>query len=133
MYITLLDFDALYLRSDVAFIDKPTELPKIAVSAFSFMVSQCENESDLNAASRFMRGNYKCPANILAVLTHRFDDRGHGILVGTSSVARERGRATNYVYGSAKAEFAAFLSGIRNCLAKKGVHVVTVLPGFIAT
>ena len=46
---------------------------------------------------------------------------------------QERGRATNYVYGSAKAGFTAFLSGLRNRLAKKGVHVVTVLPGFVAT
>ena len=44
-----------------------------------------------------------------------------------------QGRATNYVYGSAKAGFTAFLSGMRNRLAGKGVHVVTVLPGFVAT
>ena len=53
--------------------------------------------------------------------------------MGISSVAGERGRATNYVYGSAKAGFTAFLSGLRNRLAKNGVHVVTVLPGFVAT
>ena len=48
-------------------------------------------------------------------------------------MAGERGRATNYVYGSAKAGFTAFLSGLRNRLVKHGVHVVTVLPGFVAT
>jgi len=53
--------------------------------------------------------------------------------VGISSVAGDRGRASNYVYGSAKAGFTAFLSGLRNRLARKGVHVVTVLPGFVAT
>ena len=42
------------------------------------------------------------------------------------------GRATNYIYGSAKAGFTAFLSGLRNRLVKKGVHVMTVLPGFVA-
>ena len=56
-----------------------------------------------------------------------------GIVTGIGSVAGERGRATNYVYGAAKAGFAAFLSGLRNRLAKKGVHVLTVLPGFVAT
>ena len=50
-----------------------------------------------------------------------------------SSVAGERGRAKNYVYGSAKAGFTAYLSGLRNRLAGKGVHVVTVLPGFVDT
>ena len=54
-------------------------------------------------------------------------------MIGISSVAGERGRAKNYVYGSSKAGFTAFLSGMRNRLAKKGVHVVTVLPGFVET
>ena len=62
-----------------------------------------------------------------------FADRGTGTLVGISSVAGLRGRATNYVYGSAKAALTAFLSGLRNRLASRGVHVVTVLPGFVAT
>jgi hypothetical protein len=59
--------------------------------------------------------------------------RGSGTIVGVSSVAGDRGRATNYVYGSAKAGFTAFLSGLRNRLAAAGVHVVTVKPGFVAT
>ena len=69
----------------------------------------------------------------LAEFANRFEQRGSGCLIGISSVAGERGRATNYVYGSAKAGFTAFLSGLRNRLAKKGVHVITVLPGFVAT
>jgi short-subunit dehydrogenase len=80
-----------------------------------------------------MRTNYEGPACIFALLANRFLERGSGTLVGISSVAGERGRATNYVYGSAKAGFTTFLSGLRNRLAKKGVHVVTVLPGFVAT
>ena len=62
-----------------------------------------------------------------------FEQRGSGTLVGISSVAGERGRAKNYIYGSSKAGFTVFLSGLRNRLAMRGVHVVTVLPGFVAT
>ena len=80
-----------------------------------------------------MRSNFEGPASIMATLANRFEERGSGTLVGVSSVAGERGRATNYVYGGAKAGFTAFLSGLRNRLAKKGVHVLTVLPGFVAT
>jgi short-subunit dehydrogenase len=97
------------------------------------MEQQAENERDIQAAARVMRSNYEGPASILAVLANRFEERGSGTLVGISSVAGDRGRATNYVYGSAKAGFTAFLSGLRNRLAKHGVHVVTVLPGFVAT
>ena len=53
--------------------------------------------------------------------------------MGISSVAGDRGRASNYLYGSAKAGFTAFLSGLRNRLAPKHVHVMTIKPGFVAT
>lgn len=131
--VTLHEFDALDLRSHEAFVDQLPELPEIAVCAVGLMGEQSENERYIDAASRVMRSNYEGPASILAVIANRFEERGHGTLVGISSVAGERGRATNYVYGSAKAGFTAFLSGLRNRLAKKGVHVVTVLPGFVAT
>jgi short-subunit dehydrogenase len=80
-----------------------------------------------------MRSNYEGPASIMAEIANRFEARGSGNLVGISSVAGERGRARNYVYGSAKAGFTAYLSGLRHRLAHKGVHVVTVLPGFVRT
>ena len=54
-------------------------------------------------------------------------------MVGISSVAGDRGRASNYVYGSAKAGFTQFLSGLRNRLFFKNVHVITVKPGFVKT
>ena len=80
-----------------------------------------------------MRTNYVGPAQLMGALAERFARRGHGVLVGVGSVAGDRGRGSNYVYGSAKAGFAAFLSGLRNRLAASGVHVVTVKPGFVRT
>jgi hypothetical protein len=55
------------------------------------------------------------------------------LIVGISSVAGDRGRGSNYVYGAAKAGFTAFLSGLRNRLSPLGVRVVTVKPGFVRT
>ena len=131
--VSLHEFDALEPASHVTFVDRLPELPDIAVCAVGLMEDQSHGERDPETALRVMRSNYEGPASILAVLANRFEERGHGTLVGISSVAGERGRATNYVYGSAKAGYTAFLSGLRNRLAKKGVHVVTVLPGFVAT
>lgn len=131
--VSLHEFDALDLSSHDAFVAQLPELPETAVCAVGMMGQQSQNEHDLEAAACVMRSNFEGPASILAVLASRFEERGHGTLVGISSVAGERGRATNYVYGSSKAGFTAFLSGLRNRLAKKGVHVVTVLPGFVAT
>lgn len=131
--VTLHGFDALATDSHEAFVDGLPVLPGVAVTAVGLMGEQAENERDIAAAVRVMRSNYEGPASIFAVLANRFAARGAGTLVGISSVAGDRGRATNYVYGSAKAGFTAFLSGLRNRLAKQGVHVVTVLPGFVAT
>ena len=131
--VTLHEFDALAIDTHKEFVATLPALPQVAVCAVGLMGAQDENERDIFSAANVMRSNYEGPASILAVLANRFEERGSGTLVGISSVAGERGRATNYVYGSAKAGFTAFLSGLRNRLAKHGVHVVAVLPGFVAT
>jgi short-subunit dehydrogenase len=70
---------------------------------------------------------------MLNLLSRAFVKRGSGTIVGISSVAGDRGRKSNYIYGSAKAGFTAYLSGLRNELFHSGVHVVSVLPGFVNT
>ena len=131
--VTLHAFDALDIGAHADFVAGLPALPGIAVSAVGLLGLQDESERDPAAAARVLRSNLEGPAAILAELANRFEARGSGTLVGISSVAGERGRATNYVYGAAKAGFTAFLSGLRNRLARRGVHVVTVLPGFVAT
>ncbi len=131
--VTLHDFDVLDADSHAAFIASLGDLPGVTICAVGLMGEQPENEADPAAASLVMRSNYEAPALILGRIANLYEAAGSGTIVGIGSVAGDRGRATNYVYGSAKAGFAGFLSGLRNRLAKKGVHVVTVLPGFVAT
>jgi len=72
----------------------------------------------------------------IALLTHianRFEQQKHGTIAVISSVAGDRGRQSNYVYGSAKAMVTAFTSGLRQRLYKSGVAVVTIKPGFVDT
>ena len=104
-------------------VDRVTEL----------LGDQVESEQDLDGAELVMITNYLGPARLMGYIANHFEARGAGTLVGISSVAGDRGRATNYVYGSAKAGFTAFLSGLRNRLAPEGVSVVTVIPGFVNT
>jgi len=70
---------------------------------------------------------------LLTVLGNRFEAQGRGAIVVISSPAADRGRASNYVYGAAKASVSVFASGLRNRLQAKGVRVVTVSPGFVDT
>ncbi len=126
-------FDALDIEAHYSFVESLPETPDIAISFVGHMGDQTENEDNPVIGAKVMRANFEGPASILAHLANAMERRASGTLVGVSSVAGNRGRATNYVYGSAKAGFTAFLSGLRNRLAKKGVHVVTVLPGFVDT
>lgn len=127
------EFDALDVAGHARFLDALGELPDTVVSVVGFMGEQTDNERNPEAASLVMRSNYIGPAAILGEAANRMVARGTGVVVGISSVAGERGRARNYVYGSAKAGFTAFLSGLRNRLHGTGVRVITVVPGYVAT
>jgi len=125
--------DATDLDAHAGFVAGLPELPEIAVCAVGLLGDQAASAADPQRAAEVMRTNFEGPATLLGVLADAMDSRGTGTLVGISSVAGLRGRASNYVYGAAKAGFSAYLSGMRNRLAAKGVHVMTVLPGFVAT
>ncbi len=131
--VSLHEFDALDIAAHESFVVALPKLPTVAICAVGFMGNQVQSERDLQTATQVMRSNFEGPASIIGVLANHFEKRGSGCIVGISSVAGERGRAKNYVYGSAKAGFTAFLSGLRNRLSNKDVHVLTVLPGFVAT
>ncbi|QHQ33671.1 SDR family NAD(P)-dependent oxidoreductase [Algicella marina] len=77
--------------------------------------------------------NFTGAAEFLLRLAPEQERRGKGEVVGVSSVAGDRGRFSNYAYGSAKAGFQTFLSGHRNRMARSGIHVMTVKPGFVDT
>ncbi|WP_445001097.1 SDR family oxidoreductase [Halomonas mongoliensis] len=71
--------------------------------------------------------------NLLTLLANRFEQQKHGVIAVISSVAGDRGRQSNYVYGAAKGMLSIFLQGLRNRLAKANVDVVTIKPGFVDT
>ncbi|MEM6341171.1 MAG: SDR family oxidoreductase [Pseudomonadota bacterium] len=125
--------DILETESFVSFLDALHPLPDTVVCVVGMLGDQEQAETDPDHATRIMRTNYEGPALFLDMIAARFVSRGYGMIIGVSSVAGDRGRASNYAYGSAKAGFTAFLSGLRNRLATKNVHVATVKPGFVET
>lgn len=77
--------------------------------------------------------NYTLPAEIATVAANKMSGAGDGTVVIISSVAGDRGRQSNYPYGAAKSALTTFASGLRNYYHKRGVHVLTVKPGFVDT
>jgi short-subunit dehydrogenase len=126
-------FDVLDTASFDGFVAGLPVLPDVAISIVGLLGTQESAQEDLAHATTIMRSNYEGPSLILGLFAEKFLARGNGTIVGVSSVAGDRGRASNYVYGSAKAGFSAFLSGLRARASRGGVHVVTVKPGFVRT
>ena len=90
-------------------------------------------ETDFDAALQEINTNFASTASLLTIAANHFEKERRGVIAVVSSVAGDRGRATNYVYGTAMAAKTAFLSGLRNRLATSGVQVVTIKPGLVAT
>lgn len=88
---------------------------------------------DNKNTERIIDINYAKLIPVINYFAQKFESRRSGTIIGLSSVAGERGRQSNFIYGSAKAAFTAYLSGLRNYLFDKKVHVLTVKPGFMAT
>ena len=127
-------FDVLESGGFAAFLDGLPTVPYIVVSAIGFMGDQYENARDPDLAARVIATNFTGPALILEVAAARLAALdADTAVIGISSVAGDRGRARNYVYGSAKAGFSEYLSGLRQKYARTRLHVMTVKPGFVRT
>lgn len=127
------EFDILEYDKYSQFIKNLRKTPEILICCVGLMIDQKRSEVNFENRLNVIRSNFEGPIQIISEFANIFENRGHGIIVGISSVAGERGRASNYIYGSGKAGFTAFLSGLRNRLAKKKIQIITVLPGFVAT
>lgn len=88
-------------------------------------------EADLRIAERLLVTNFLAPALLCQAAANRLAAQGAGTVVAIGSVAGDRGRQSNYAYGAAKGGLATFLEGLRNRMFHRGVHVVTVKPGFV--
>jgi NAD(P)-dependent dehydrogenase (short-subunit alcohol dehydrogenase family) len=131
--VSIHTLDVLDSAAFPAFVDTLPILPDTVVCVVGELGEQKRAETDAEHAATVLRTNFEGPALLLGLFAERFVARGSGTIVGVSSVAGDRGRASNYVYGAAKAGFTAFLSGLRNRLAPAGIRVLTVKPGFVRT
>lgn len=129
----VVQFDAVNFSSHATFYKDLPFNPDITICIFGYLGDQQRSVTDWKEAENVIQSNYTGAVSILNIIAEDYANKKSGVIVGISSVAGERGRQSNYIYGSAKAGFTAYLSGLRNRLYKAGVHVITVLPGFVYT
>ena len=131
--VQLVELDILDYASHQAFYDNLEEKPLGVISAIGYLGDQEKAQSDFSEAQKIIDTNYTGVVSLFNIIANDFEKRRSGFMVGISSVAGDRGRKSNYIYGSAKAALTAYLSGLRNRLYESQVHVLTVKPGFVAT
>ncbi|GIX42730.1 MAG: short-chain dehydrogenase [Leptospiraceae bacterium] len=100
-----------------------------------YLGDQKKAQTDSNEAQRIIKINYTMPAIFTEMMIEKIKQSSSKkrTIIGISSVAGDRGRQSNYFYGSAKAAYSTYLSGLRNRLFKEKIHVLTVKPGFVYT
>lgn len=105
----------------------------VALVAFGLLGDNEKAWTDVATAVELAQVNYTAAVGVGVALGERMTAQGHGSIVAFSSVAGERARRSNFVYGSTKAGLDAFYSGLTEALRPVGVHVTVVRPGFVHT
>jgi decaprenylphospho-beta-D-erythro-pentofuranosid-2-ulose 2-reductase len=131
--VSIHSFDAVSFSTHHSFYEQLNPKPDITICAFGYMEDNEKAFADWAITENIIHTNYTGAVSILNIIAADYASRKTGIIAGISSVAGERGRQGNFIYGSAKAGFTAYLSGLRNRFYPDGVHVLTVLPGFVKT
>jgi len=131
--VTCLDLDILNYASHQTFYNVLKIKPVGVICAVGYLGNQHTAQNDFSESEKIMDTNYTGIVSLLNIIANNFEKRRGGFIVGLSSVAGDRGRKSNYMYGSAKAALAIYLSGLRNRLYEAQVQVMTVKPGFVAT
>ena len=131
--VKLVELDILEYDGHLEFYNRLIEKPMGVISAIGYLGDQEKAQNDFRESNQIINTNYTGIVSLINIIANDFERRGSGFIVGISSVAGDRGRKSNYLYGSAKAAFTTYLSGLRNRLFKANVHVLTVKPGFVNT
>jgi decaprenylphospho-beta-D-erythro-pentofuranosid-2-ulose 2-reductase len=135
--VEILRFDALDFSSQGEMFDSAAARFEGGLGAVvvchGYMVPQAEAARDPEEARKVIDVNFASAVSVLNRAADYFEGRKRGVIVAITSVAGDRGRQSNYIYGSAKAGLQTYLQGLRHRLAKSKVKVVDVRPGFVDT
>ena len=105
----------------------------LALLAHGVLGDQDQAQADFSAAAAILNTNFLSAVSLITWLANYFESRHRGTLAVITSVAGDRGRKSNYVYGASKGALNIFLDGVRNRVDRAGAHVLTIRPGFVAT
>lgn len=129
----IVKFDILEFYNHKNFYSALNPRPVGVICLINYTGEQYKAEADFLETKKIIDTNFTGCVSILTIIANDFEARKEGFIVGVSSMAGDRGRKSNYIFGSAKAGFTTFLSGLRSRLLKADVQVTTIKTGIIAT
>jgi len=127
------ELDVVDFSTHEKFYANLNEKPIGVITAVGYLGDQDEASQNFVESEKIINTNFTGLVSLLNIVSNDFVTRGQGFIVGISSLAGDRGRKSNYIYGSAKGAFTLYLSGLRNKLYSSNIHVLTVKPGFVNT
>ena len=131
--VEILPFDILNYSEHKKFYDSLQVKPALVICCIGYYENQEKAIENFDELHKTIGSNYLGVCSILNIISNDFVLRGWGTIVVLSSVAGVRGRQLNFIYGSSKAGLTAYLSGLRNRLFSKNIHIVTILLGPVYT
>lgn len=131
--VNIVEFDILKYKSPDSKLIELIQSSDIAIILIGYLGNQDLADQDDEELNRIVILNYSKVIEVINQIQRIYVEKKSGVIAGISSVAGDRGKQSNYAYGSAKAGLSVYLDGLRNRLYPKGVHVVTIKPGFMAT
>lgn len=131
--VQLVEFDILNYRSPNEALISLIDSSDISIMLIGYLGDQDKADENDNELLRIINLNYVKVVEVINQIQRIYVNKKSGLIAGVSSVAGDRGKQSNFAYGSAKAGLSVYLDGLRNRLFPKGIHVLTIKPGFMAT
>jgi short-subunit dehydrogenase len=129
-------FDAASLAQHAGYVDQAFERCgrfDVVLICHGTLPDQRACEADVSKSLQELTTNGSSVVSLLTLIANRMASQGSGTIAVITSVAGDRGRQSNYIYGAAKGMVSVFLQGLRNRLYRKGVNVLDIKPGFVDT
>lgn len=129
----ILPFDVCNFKSHRRFYQNLNVKPEGVILAFGYLGDQSIAQTKFMEAKRIIETNFLGAVSILEIISEEFERTKKGFIIGISSVAGDKGRRKNYIYGASKGGLSIYLEGLRGRLAKSNISTLVVKPGFVNT
>jgi decaprenylphospho-beta-D-erythro-pentofuranosid-2-ulose 2-reductase len=131
--VSNVQFDGSDYQTHARFWEVLPVTPDLVIAVFGYLGNQNEAINNFDETYRIISSNFIGQVSLLNHYVQKIRGQKEATIIGISSVAGERGRKSNFIYGASKAAFTTYLSGLRNDLFLDKIHVLTVIPGFVQT